>query len=90
MSPSTRTIRLLAVLWPAFLATIVVEGLVFSMFDPSTLRWTDSLGDPLSPLAVYSLAFLAIWAVIAGAVALAGAFIQPSAQAAASAPHVHA
>ena len=79
MSPSTRTIRILAVLWPAFLATIVIEGLVFSMFDPSALRWTDGLGDALSPLAVYTLAFLVIWAAIAGAVALAGSFILPSA-----------
>ncbi|MFT3818760.1 MAG: hypothetical protein QM750_14160 [Rubrivivax sp.] len=79
MSPSTRTIRILAVLWPAFLATIVIEGLVFSMFDPSALRWTDGLGETLSPLAVYTLAFVVIWAAIAGAVALAGSFALPSA-----------
>ncbi len=79
MSPSTRAIRILAVLWPAFLATIVVEGLVFSMFDPSALRWTGALGEALSPLAVYTLVFLVIWAAIAGAVALAGSFVIPPA-----------
>ena len=79
MSPSTRTIRILAVLWPAFLATIVIEGLVFSMFEPSATRWSDGFGDALSPLAIYTLVFLAIWAAIAGAVALAGSFMVPPA-----------
>ncbi len=72
-----RLIRISAVLWPAFLATIVLEGLLFSAFDPATLRWTDAWGDPLSPLTVYSVAFFVIWALVAGAVALAGALVQP-------------
>ena len=73
-----RLIRISAVLWPAFLATIVLEGLLFSAFDPATLRWTDSLGDPLSPLTVYSLAFLAIWAAVSVAVALARSLPLPT------------
>lgn len=72
-----RCVRLLTVLWPSFLAAIVLEGLFFSAFDPLSLRWTDSLGDPLSPLAVYSLGFLAIWAAVSAAVALARSFPEP-------------
>lgn len=72
-----RTVRLLAVLWPAFLVSIVLEGLLFTLFDPLALRWSDSLGEPLSPLAVYSLGFLVIWACMSAAVALARAFALP-------------
>lgn len=73
MSSSTqaRWVRCLSVLWPAFMGAVVLEGLVFSAFDPMSLRWTDSFGDPLSPLAVYTLGFLLIWAAVAAAVALA-------------------
>lgn len=70
-STQARAVRWMSVLWPAFMASIVIEGLVFSLFDPATIRWSDSHGDPLSPLAVYSLAFLAIWATVSVAVALA-------------------
>lgn len=73
----TRWIRLLAVLWPSFLGAVVLEGLVFSAFDPMSLRWTDALGDPLSPLAVYTLGFLLIWAAVSAAVALARSFPDP-------------
>ena len=80
MSSATqaRAVRWLSVLWPAFMASIVIEGLVFSLFDPATIRWTDSHGDPLAPLAVYSLAFLAIWAAVSVAVALARSLPQPA------------
>lgn len=77
-STQARAVRWLSVLWPAFMASIVIEGLVFSLFDPATIRWTDSLGDPLSPLTVYSLAFLAIWAAVAVAVALARSLPVPT------------
>ena len=73
-----RTVRLLAVLWPAFLGSIVLEGLLFTLFDPMAMRWTDSLGEPLSPLAVYSLGFLVIWGCMSAAVALARAFAVPA------------
>lgn len=73
-----RTVRLLAVLWPAFLVSIVLEGLLFTLFDPMAMRWTDSLGEPLSPLAVYSLGFLVIWGCMSAAVALARAFAVPA------------
>lgn len=77
-STQARTVRWLSVLWPAFMASIVIEGLVFSLFDPATVRWTDDLGDPLSPLTIYSLAFLAIWAAVAVAVALARSLPLPA------------
>ena len=73
-----RTVRWLSVLWPAFMASIVIEGLVFSLFDPATIRWTDAYGDPLAPLTVYSLAFLAIWAAVSVAVALARSLPVPT------------
>lgn len=73
-----RTVRLLSVLWPAFLVSIVLEGLLFTLFDPMAMRWTDGLGEPLSPLAVYSLGFLVIWGCMSAAVALARAFAVPA------------
>lgn len=76
---STRWVRVVAVLWPAFLGSIVLEGLVFTAFDPLSLRWTDALGDPLPPLAVYTLGFLIIWAAVSGAVALSRSFPEPRA-----------
>lgn len=76
-STQVRIVRVLAVAWPAFMASIVLEGLLFSLFDPATMRWSDSLGAPLSPLAVYSGAFLVIWALISLAVAVARAFPVP-------------
>jgi hypothetical protein len=79
MSSSTqaRTIRILSVLWPAFIVSIVLEGLVFTVFDPMAMRWTDGLGEPLSPLAVYSVGFLVIWALVSVAVALARSLAVP-------------
>ena len=73
-----RTVRLLSVLWPAFMVSIVLEGLLFTLFEPMAMRWTDSLGEPLSPLAVYSLGFLVIWGGRSAAVALARAFAVPT------------
>jgi hypothetical protein len=79
MTPTAlhRATRLLAVLWPSFLVAILMEGLVFTLFDPASLRWTDSMGEPLSPLAVYSVGFLAIWALMSLAVTLGRAFPLP-------------
>ena len=79
MSSSTqaRTVRILSVLWPAFIVSIVLEGLVFTVFDPMAMRWTDALGEPFSPLAVYSVGFLVIWALVSAAVALARSFALP-------------
>jgi hypothetical protein len=68
------SVRLMSVLWPAFLLSIVLEGLLFTLFDPTAMRWSDSLGEALSPLAVYSVGFFVIWACISAAVALALVF----------------
>ncbi len=63
-SSSARAVRVLSVLWPAFMVSIVLEGLLFTLFEPMAMRWSDGLGEPLSPLAVYSLGFLVIWGCI--------------------------
>ncbi len=59
-----RSRRLMAALWPSFLMAAVLEGLVFSLLDPELLDARLSHAG-LSPLAVYSLAFLAFWTVTA-------------------------
>lgn len=59
-----RSRRLMAALWPSFLMAAVLEGLVFSLLDPELLDARLSHAG-LSQLAVYSLAFLAFWAVTA-------------------------
>ena len=57
----------LQILWPAFLMAGVLEVLVFAMVDPSELHGLG--GAPLDAprQAVYTLGFLAFWAVIATA-----------------------
>ena len=59
----------LQILWPAFMMAGVLELLVFALVDPSDLQW---FGVPLQAprQAVYTLAFLAFWAVIAAAGAI--------------------
>ena len=81
-STTARAVHVLSVLWPAFMVSIVLEGLLFTLFEPVAMRWSDSLGDPLSPVAVYSLGFLVIWVCMSVAVALARAFPPPAAAAA--------
>src|SRR3954468_14387751 len=56
-----------SILWPSFLAAGVGEMLVFAFFDPMEL-----LGDEaaLSRTAIYSLAFLAFWMLMACSSAL--------------------
>lgn len=85
-SAQARWVRCLSVLWPAFMGAIVLEGLVFSAFDPMSLRWTDALGEPLAPLAVYTLGFLLIWAAVSAAVAMARCLPDPRAGDEASKP----
>lgn len=57
--------RWMALLWPAFLGAAVLDGIVFSFFDPQTIHLpfapTAMLG--WSDLAVYSTAFFVFWAV---------------------------
>jgi hypothetical protein len=52
------------VLWPAFFAACLLEILVFAAFDPrdaDLFGW----GLALEPISIYSLAFLAFWAITA-------------------------
>ena len=61
----TLRMHLLAILWPSFLMAGVLEMLVFALVDPTTLRWMGGETLPLSPSAVYTLAFFVFWGVIA-------------------------
>jgi hypothetical protein len=56
--------RPLTILWPSFAMAGVLEGLVFSLVDPADLRWLGSVPIEASPLAVYTLSFLAFWGVL--------------------------
>jgi hypothetical protein len=60
--------RLMAVVWPAFMAACVLELLVFAVADPLDMHWG---GMPLglSRQAVYAIAFFAFWAVATAACA---------------------
>ena len=60
----------LQILWPAFLMAGVLEVLVFALIDPSELRWPGGGAIEASRQAVYTLAFLAFWAVVAAAGAI--------------------
>ena len=62
--------RLMTILWPSFVMAGVLEGAVFSVVDPADLRWMGQLPIELSPMAVYSLSFLAFWCVISTSGAL--------------------
>jgi hypothetical protein len=56
--------------WASFLLAGVLEMLVFSLVDPTHLRWFGSEPVELSATAVYTIAFFAFWAVIAVACGL--------------------
>ena len=60
----TLTPRVMTILWPSFAMAGVLEGLVFSVVDPADLRWFGHVPVEASPQAVYTLSFLAFWAVI--------------------------
>ena len=62
--------RALTVLWPAFLMAGVLEVLVFAQVDPGELHGLGEPGAAWSPQAIYSVAFLAFWVVIASASAI--------------------
>ena len=61
---------LMVVAWPAFLASCILEALVFAVVDPLELSWGDgALG--WSRQGVYTLAFFVFWGVVAMASVLA-------------------
>lgn len=59
------TARVMTILWPSFVMAGVADGLVFSVVDPADLHWFGQVPIEASAQAVYTLAFLAFWAVIA-------------------------
>ena len=81
------SVRAMTILWPSFLMAGMLEGAVFSLVDPADLRWLGAAPIDSSPLAVYSLSFLAFWGVIATSGALTALlWIDPDAQAPTEAP----
>lgn len=57
-----RALHIAQILWPAFLVAGLIEMVVFAWVDPAVLR----LGawEP-SPMAAYTLAFIAFWMMVA-------------------------
>jgi hypothetical protein len=62
--------RVLLVLWPAFMMAALLEALVFAVVDPSGLHGLGTAFLLWPATAVYSLAFLVFWALIALAAAI--------------------
>ena len=58
------TPRAMTILWPSFAMAGVLEGVVFSVVDPGDLRWLGQVPVEASPQAIYTLSFLAFWALI--------------------------
>jgi hypothetical protein len=62
--------RIGSVVWPAFLGAAALEVVVFAFVDPQSLHLPGGGEVPLSPTAIYSLAFFAFWVLVAGACVL--------------------
>ena len=62
--------RVLLILWPAFVMAGVLEMLVFAFVDPGALHWPGADTLDWSRSALYSVAFLVFWAVIAVSTAI--------------------
>ena len=72
----------LQILWPAFLMAGVLEIAVFAIVDPNDLHGLSGAPLEVSRQAVYTLAFLVFWAVIAVASAITALLTQPAERAA--------
>jgi hypothetical protein len=72
MTWTTRLVREVGVAaWPAFVAACAIEMIVFAFVDPASLHTAFGAGElGLSDLAIYSIAFLAFWALVAVACTL--------------------
>jgi len=66
----------LQILWPAFLMAGVLEVLVFALVDPQDLHWLGGAPIEASRQAIYTLAFLAFWGVIALAAAITALLLE--------------
>jgi len=83
----TMTPRVMTILWPSFAMAGVLEGVVFSMVDPADLHWFGHMPVDASPQAVYTLSFLAFWALISTSGAVTALlWIDPDAEEATTAP----
>jgi hypothetical protein len=65
MAASRLKMRVMAILWPSFIMAGVLETLVFALVDPGSLHWFGGEPVEMSASAVYTLAFLLFWGVIA-------------------------
>lgn len=54
--------RWVLIVWPAFVATCLLEALVFSVVDPSEVHWPNNVVQPTRQ-SVYTLAFFSFWLV---------------------------
>jgi len=61
-------VRVLTVLWPAFVAAALIDGLVFSIVDPLDLH-PFGAGITLDRPAIYTLAFVCFWVLTSAAAA---------------------
>lgn len=50
------------IMWPAFLAACLLEGLVFGLVDPAEIHWPGRFAEP-DRLSVYTAAFFAFWLI---------------------------
>jgi hypothetical protein len=62
--------RVLLVLWPAFMVAALLEALVFVVIDPTAQHGFGSAVLLWPAVAVYSVAFLVFWALVAAAAAI--------------------
>jgi hypothetical protein len=58
-------LRLMWILWPAFLAAGLMEILVFGLVDPADIPWLSDFEPAISRQTFYAMAFFAFWAVTA-------------------------
>lgn len=63
-------LRLLVILWPAFVLAGVLEALVFFVIDPGSLHGWSVQPIEWSRTAVYSVTFFMFWGVIATSAAI--------------------
>ena len=69
----------LLVLWPAFVMACVLEMLVFAVVDPASVTAWNGAALMWSDSAVYSIAFLVFWLVIATSTAVTLLLVRRSA-----------
>lgn len=67
--PAPRPMRLMWIIWPAFLLAGVQEMVVFALVDPQDLSWGGA-PLPLSRTGIYSVTFLVFWLLMMVATAL--------------------